>query len=262
MRTIVFLDLDSTYWTWGRVPNSARRAVGEAQANGHLVIANTSRTRGGLVGCWPDEFDGVCCANGMDVTLRGETLVFETLGAPRAKKALRAIEAGRSLVMVEGTERVFVLSRVPGVVGAARWFARRNMGEGFVLGNVRDMDEGDFSRVQKLGVTFFGGVSPTFVAGLDVPEGMVARASGSSVELTDARFSKVSAMEAALARLGGSWRTVAFGDSAGDSEMLRAADVGVAMGNAKSAVKQVADLVTDDINRDGLLHAFEQLGLV
>lgn len=36
----------------------------------------------------------------------------------------------------------------------------------------------------------------------------------------------------------------------------------VAMGNASEPVKQAADYVTDDVDAEGLLHAFEHLGLV
>ena len=33
------------------------------------------------------------------------------------------------------------------------------------------------------------------------------------------------------------------------------------MGNAAPQVKEAADLVTDDVEEDGLAHAFERLGL-
>ena len=36
----------------------------------------------------------------------------------------------------------------------------------------------------------------------------------------------------------------------------------VAMGNAREEVKRLADMVTDHIDEDGILHAFERLGLI
>ena len=53
--------------------------------------------------------------------------------------------------------------------------------------------------------------------------------------------------------------TIAFGDHHNDIEMLRAAGCGVAMGNAREAVKQAADLVTEDNDHDGIAAALEKL---
>lgn len=50
-------------------------------------------------------------------------------------------------------------------------------------------------------------------------------------------------------------QTVAFGDSMNDYEIVQEAGVGIAMGNAIQELKQVADYVTDDINRDGIWKA-------
>lgn len=52
---------------------------------------------------------------------------------------------------------------------------------------------------------------------------------------------------------------IAFGDAENDIPMLRAAGVGVAMGNADAEVKAAADLVTRSNNEDGIAFALEQL---
>lgn len=52
---------------------------------------------------------------------------------------------------------------------------------------------------------------------------------------------------------------IAFGDAANDIPMLRAAGVGVAMGNAAEEVKAAADLVTLSNNDDGVAAALEKL---
>ena len=56
--------------------------------------------------------------------------------------------------------------------------------------------------------------------------------------------------------------TVAIGDSTNDMEVLSAAGVSVAMGNAHDDVKAGADIVTDPIDDDGLAKALTRLGLV
>ena len=55
---------------------------------------------------------------------------------------------------------------------------------------------------------------------------------------------------------------VAVGDAAVDIEMLEYCGTGVAMGNGSREVKDAADLVTDDVEADGLAKAFRRLGLL
>jgi Cof subfamily protein (haloacid dehalogenase superfamily) len=53
--------------------------------------------------------------------------------------------------------------------------------------------------------------------------------------------------------------TVAFGDAENDIPMLRAAGLGVAMGNATEATKAAADRITATNNRDGIALVLEEL---
>ena len=55
--------------------------------------------------------------------------------------------------------------------------------------------------------------------------------------------------------------TMAFGDGENDMEMLQWAGTGIAMGQADEAVKQCADDVCEEIDRDGILHALQRCGL-
>ena len=52
---------------------------------------------------------------------------------------------------------------------------------------------------------------------------------------------------------------ISFGDAENDIPMLRAAGMGVAMGNSTEAVKQAADMVTLSNNDDGIAAALEKL---
>ncbi|MBR1784640.1 MAG: Cof-type HAD-IIB family hydrolase [Bacteroidales bacterium] len=72
--------------------------------------------------------------------------------------------------------------------------------------------------------------------------------------------SKASGLEAVCRHFGiEREQTIAFGDGGNDIEMLRWAGVGVAMGNADDLVKQAADMVTDDVDHEGIEKAVEQL---
>lgn len=52
---------------------------------------------------------------------------------------------------------------------------------------------------------------------------------------------------------------ISFGDAENDIPMLKAAGMGVAMGNSTDAVKQAADMVTLTNNEDGIAAALEKL---
>lgn len=51
---------------------------------------------------------------------------------------------------------------------------------------------------------------------------------------------------------------IAFGDSGNDIDMLRAAGIGVAMGNAEQEVKETADFVTKTNTEGGVVHALKR----
>jgi Cof subfamily protein (haloacid dehalogenase superfamily) len=55
---------------------------------------------------------------------------------------------------------------------------------------------------------------------------------------------------------------VAFGDGLNDIEMLSMVGMGVAMGSARSEVKDAANMVTLSAEEDGVRHGLERLGLI
>lgn len=56
--------------------------------------------------------------------------------------------------------------------------------------------------------------------------------------------------------------TCAFGDGGNDLAMLKHVHIAVAMGNASDEVKEACDIVTDDVDHDGIVKALIQLGLI
>jgi len=56
--------------------------------------------------------------------------------------------------------------------------------------------------------------------------------------------------------------TMAFGDGMNDIDMIEFVGIGVAMGNAKSELKAVADYITDDCDKGGISKALKHFGLI
>lgn len=80
-----------------------------------------------------------------------------------------------------------------------------------------------------------------------------------NLEFTAAGVSKATALSWLAARLNVSLaQTMAVGDSENDTEMLRAAGLGVAMGNAPAPVRALAAAVTASNDEDGAAKAIEK----
>ena len=79
-------------------------------------------------------------------------------------------------------------------------------------------------------------------------------------DIVAAGNSKAAGMEAICRHFGiKQEETLAFGDGGNDIEMLQWAGIGVAMGNAADEVKAVADMVTTDVDNEGIENAVNRL---
>ncbi|HPF18543.1 MAG: HAD family hydrolase [Bacillota bacterium] len=81
-----------------------------------------------------------------------------------------------------------------------------------------------------------------------------------NIELGGATTSKATALKALAERLGLSHDNImSFGDSSNDAQMLAAAQVAVAMGNAVEELKEAADVITLSNAEDGVAYALSRL---
>lgn len=84
-----------------------------------------------------------------------------------------------------------------------------------------------------------------------------------SGELSVPNIHKANAIEALITHLGIAQEdTFAFGDGLNDIEMLQYCHVGIAMGNAKQGLKDIADEITDDASSDGIYNAMKRHNLI
>jgi Cof subfamily protein (haloacid dehalogenase superfamily) len=90
----------------------------------------------------------------------------------------------------------------------------------------------------------------------EFPDLVVTTSIVNNIEINSREATKGNALKMLAARLGiPPAGTMAFGDDRNDIPMLRAAGIGVAMGNAEEEVKNAADYVTDRCDDSGVAHA-------
>ena len=97
----------------------------------------------------------------------------------------------------------------------------------------------------------------------DVTESSFETAKDDSGEITCSGINKALGMQKYIVHAGIARQdTIAFGDGPNDFDMLEYAAVGVAMGNAVQALRDIADYVTKKIDEDGVAYAMRELGLI
>ncbi len=87
--------------------------------------------------------------------------------------------------------------------------------------------------------------------------------SGFAYHIMDAGVSKGKALEYIASELGISTKDIAaIGDSENDLDLIRAAGLGIAVGDADKKLKMEADVVVSKKDGDGVVEALELLGLI
>jgi len=87
--------------------------------------------------------------------------------------------------------------------------------------------------------------------------------SGFAYHIVDAEVSKGNALKFVASKLGIDVKSfAAIGDSENDLDLLKAAGLGIAVGNADLRLKKEADIVVPGENGEGVVQALEMLGLI
>lgn len=202
----------------------------------------------------------VCYGGSMVRRISGETLLHRTLPKPLGLEALEwAAERGlHARVLVDG--RVITSRESP----AALRFARRAEEPGVL---VVDSPAGWLAN---------GGDEPTKIVIVDHPDGVeewleeardtfrdklfVTRSLPHYVEVGDLEGTKSRALTFLCERWGiDASRVLAFGDADNDMDMLRFAGCGVAVGPMTDGVREAADEVVPNVDKDGVALFVERL---
>lgn len=276
---IIFLDVDGTLVDYhNRVPESAVTAIRQARANGHRVYVCTGRSRAEIQDkIWEIGLDGMIGGNGSYVEDQEKTIMHQLIPKEEAIHIvdwLRArdlefyLESNNGLfasknfrqaahpIMNEYANRKGVTDQIAQEAATEEFLGQMIYGEelyrddlnkvSFILSSYQDHLD-SIEEFPNLEAHTWGGRGETALFG----------------DLGVKGIDKAHAVDVLLGHLGADKKdTIAFGDAKIDIPMLNYCEVGVAMGNGGPEILAMADMVTTDVEDDGLYHAFKALKLI
>ena len=107
-----------------------------------------------------------------------------------------------------------------------------------------------------MGIFLIGHPEQVMAFSKEMPEFAFTAAREGCTDVCDRSVNKTKGIEEVLKLNNLNWfQVMAFGDGENDTDMLKKAGYGIAMGNAKEHVRQFADFVTKEVDQGGIMHA-------
>lgn len=274
---IIFIDVDGTLVTGrGVIPQSAVEGIRAARKKGHKIFLSTGRP---MIEVHPHiqeiGFDGYITSGGGCVEVGGSVI---------SQRLFTKEEVTYIASYFQANEIPFYLETNTGSYSSKKGKETlRKITEPFTRNlTPQERKDNDFIKfldiIQETGdlirndvnkISFLDSQVPLsrtkeyFGSRFIIMENTVPVFGKNSGEILLPGVSKSEGMKIALDYLGLSRDdTMAYGDGLNDLDMLQYAAIGIAMGNAKDGLKEIADDITDHAENDGLYQSFQKYGLI
>lgn len=268
----IFLDIDGTLVNFdGKMPDSSFEALKKARQNGHELVICTGRQLS-QVYPWLLEkarFDGLIVSGGAMVIRNGETIFHNCFSSEELSYIVNYFEDKKISYYLQTVSDI--VSKQWCTEKASRLFAKYGY-DPEVLDNlfgVTTIDNDLINRKDVEKIVYYDSGKEVCEIQQEVGNkyhivgysfGNMGKTNG---ELSIDGINKATGIFEYLKYCGAHIKdSIAFGDGDNDIEMLEAAEISVAMGNATDELKAVADFVTAPITGDGLYKAFCEFNLI
>lgn len=252
---LLFFDIDGTLANGKYVPESADKAIQQARKNGDLVFICTGRNVSYACGNFHDYADGFVCNNGRLAVLQNEVICDEPIPSETLDIILKKLDEVGAAYVFHTIDKGYLGGNPEGysfleIAGDAGYMVQAEDIHAIRAYNYdiwfRDLDHRLKIEKALKGISLVNPHDPhptadMTVVGFDKGEALVRVAESLNVHLEN---------------------TYAFGDGVNDVSMLKKAGHGIAMGNGVNEVKEIAEFITTDIDKDGIYNALKHYGLI
>ena len=255
MIKVIFFDMDGTLYSHKtrKIPDSAMQALWELKKNGIKVVVTTGRHLVEMeeLQVLDFPFDAYITVNGqICLNEEKEPFFLNPIQGTDKEKLIEIFQAKKIPMIINGRNGIYInfvnedVRKTQDEVSSTIPPILEYDGEDIFMVSVlcREENETDICVFKNLKITRWN------KRAID----LVPFGSGKT------RGIKIFLEQTGICRE----ETMAVGDGENDMEMIEFANIGVAMGNAKSKVQQVADFVAADIEEDGVKKALEYFKLI
>lgn len=242
----VFLDIDNTLMSGGKIPERNIQAIKTVRANGNYCFINTARSYAFI----PDELkkdgllDGYVAGIGTDLRLYGKQIFSKTMSREELHFIAEHFINDTREISFEGEDHMIWINPEE----------RRDVYHTLASPDDFDTVYKDF-RISKMYVRGQLTSEEIEIFGKDY----ILYQHEHYAEFVHKGYGKAKGMEMMINHLGiPKERCIAMGDSSNDTDMLLAAGISVAMGNAIDEIKKICDYVSCDAKDGGVAQALEK----
>lgn len=251
----VFLDFDWTLYSHNekKIPDSALKAIKEAQANGVKIFLSTGRDKMELEAFDHRGFkyDGYVLASGQLLLDKAQNII-EVNYIKEKEKLIKLFNENKVPLMLRGIDTFFInylnetAEKVCTAINADIPKLKKYEGEDFLLAiafiDTEEQRQEIIKNCDNLNVTWW---------------------TDKAADIISKDINKVMGIYKILEYYNINKEDIlAIGDGQNDIEMMEECANSVAMGNSIQKIKDLADFVTSDIDEDGIYNAFKQYKII
>lgn len=262
-KKVLFFDIDGTLVDHihhiKRIPEGVLKEMKRLQSMGHKMFICTGRPKAMIDDYFLEAgFDGYILANGGYVELEGQSLYEDRMDYELAMKTADMLETLNCDYMIETANHVYIDKDFHELYD---FFVNAGHGDMFV----RDFDRDDvLKRTIKMEANVLNKDKEKVISYIENHFGYVINydqhGTDNAFELYSPTISKAVGIQKVLEHFHLTKEdSYGFGDGVNDMEMIEYCGIGVAMGNAIQELKDIADVVCDSIENNGLEKILKEL---